>query len=402
MGIRSLALAVLLVLVTVAFAPIVAAETGVRWNGRPYTAEALPEELGPGPRVAVRAWAEWADAEGFRLDLSKDGRVLVITPRRGSQASRWLRTVEKVGARVDALLPRPPAREESAPEPPPEEPGEAGGVPEDPEEGPAGGTPPEDRRWHVEWTWGLAERSPDTETAVLFVVRDDADYLSILEKLAADHPYLAEWAKGARKLAGFVLELPLCGMCVERPSGVEEWNVRNEIAHRTAELLILRRFGPLPYWLVQGAAWYFEFEVRRSIYCFPYRLGFVAEVEHTSWDRALGARFADRDGSPLTMADLAALQRGRYDDAAAKVAWGAFSFLRDHHRDVLPELFEDLRRFRDAHDRAEHGDGTWERIAGYEIPRDKQYELLAARLGEGFLVDLTGYLGAMKSWRPRR
>ncbi len=402
MRIRSLAS---LPLALLAFASLpahaLAAGAEARWKGRPYPADALPEELGPGPRAAVRAWAGWAEAEGFRLDLCDDARVLVVTPRKGSKASRWLRTVEKVEARFDALLPRPAERGEAEPTPPPEDPDE-GGIPEDPEAGPAGGAPPADRRWHVEWTWGVAERSPDTETVVLFVVRDDADYLAILEKLAADHPYLAGWAKGARKLAGFVLEQPLCGMCVEMPSRVEEWDVENEIAHRTAELLLLRRFGPQPYWLAQGAAWYFELEVRRSIYCFPYRLGFVAVGEHKGWDRALRARFSGRADRPLTMEELTALRRGRYDDDAAKIAWGAFSFLAAHHRDVLPELLEDLRLHRDAHDRIERGDGTWERDPSYEIPPDELRELLAARLGERFLADLAGYFAAMKSWKPAR
>ena len=67
---------------------------------------------------------------------------------------------------------------------------------------------------------------------------------------------------------------------MENPAGMEEWDIENELVHRLAHLLLLRRFGQQPFWLTMGFSWYVEKEMRGAIYCYPYRSGFVWASEH--------------------------------------------------------------------------------------------------------------------------
>ena len=378
-------------------APAAAAADGVevRWEGKAYAPDELPEALGPAPRAAVAAWADVAAKEGWRMDLDEEGRLLLVSAN-ASHASKHLRLVEKTAKLFEQVLPMPPeAREPAEPAAPdaPELPEDPDVIPEDPEgpppvepvPGPEGEEP-----WSTSWTWGTGERVLDQETVVLFVLQDESQVRPVLEELRGTHEYLASWIPKARDLAGWVLEQPLCGVCYEWPSGVEEWRVDNEIVHRTAELLCLRRFGPLPYWLVQGWAWEAELRLERSVYCFPYRSEFVWATEHTGWDGDLKRILRARGEQGVDVADLTRLQRRSYDGDSARLARGLVKYLAEEHPEGLPRLLEALRVYRDRENRVDQGDGTWTRNPEFDVPDEAQREVLREVFDGDVLAEFSG------------
>ncbi len=371
------------------------AEVEVRWRGKAYAESKLPEEAGPGARAALRAWADLGRAEGWRFDLDEGGRVLLVTRRQGSKAPAYLKLLERVAGELENALPSPPA---PAVEPPPATPAPPPDVlPEDPEEDPVepiGGPLAGEERWS--FTWGTAERVFDQDTVVLFVLRDESGIEPILTRLLELQPYLAGWLPSARQLAGWSLERPLVGLCYESPSGVEEWNVDNEIVHRGAELLCLRRFGPLPAWLLQGFGWSVEMRLLKSIYCFPGRTGFVWATEHTSWPADVRQRFTGRENEPLPITALTALPRGSYQEQAAPLAWAFVEYLRQEHAAALPRLADALRQRRDVDDRTDHGDGTWSRDPAYRMGDAVQESVLREVCGDGVLTAAPRFLARIR------
>jgi hypothetical protein len=330
----------------------------VRWNGRTFDADEPPAELPVPARAAIAFWAPWAEAERYRMSLDDEGRLLLLEPARGGPAG-LLKLVERTAELFDELLPLPADAEVRDP-------------PADPH------------------AWGSADVPRDTETIAFLALRDEEDYASSLRELPKSNPYLAGWAEAAAsRLGGYVLSQPLCGAYVEVDARQKEWNPKNELVNRAAQLLLLRRFGPPPNWLVQGFAWHVELEVCRAIYCFPYRAGFVSAAEHKGWDGWLRERFRGRADDPLRVDEFAAWPAGSYDESAARVSFGVVEFLLRHHAEALPGFLEDLRRFRDENDRVKRSDGTWERQPGYEIPLADQTRLLQERFGEAFFEEVT-------------
>jgi hypothetical protein len=370
-------------------------EVEVHWRGKAHPAPRLPEEVAPAARAAVAAWADLAQREGWRLDLEAEGRVLLITPRRGSKVPRYLRLVEQVVVEVDSVFPAPERSVVGRPLTPAGRAAAADEIPEDPEEPPVdpieGAYEPPSA-----WTWGSAERAFDRDTAVLFVLRDEAGVEPILARLAQLHGYLEPWIPSARKLAGWSLELPLVGLCYESPSGVEEWQVENELVHRLAELLTLRRFGPQPQWLIQGFAWSVEMRLMKSIYCFPGRAGFVWASEHTSWPSDLRRRFAEQQDRPLAMEELDVLRRGSHSDVGAPLAWGFFEFLRQQQGPKLSALADALRAHRDRENRVDLGGGDWSREREYRVPSAVQRALLLEHLGPTVLAEAPRFLARIR------
>ena len=96
------------------------------------------------------------------------------------------------------------------------------------------------------------------------------------------------------------------------------------------------------------------------------------------------------------MKDLGALKRGSYDDDAAKLAWGVVDFIAHEHPKEFSGLLEDLRVYRDQHNRQDAGDGTWKRDREYELPTTVQEQLFAMHLGPDFRAEMTKY------WRTAR
>ena len=386
----------------------VGADVDVRWKDEIYPITALPLEVSPAALSAIQTWAAWVEANRYMMDLSDDGRVLVISASGPSRRRQQRVLVEKTIRLFDKKLPAPAVRlAMAAPlaKADPEgggagAPGKEGGdpLPDDPE----GGTHPWeslgdvggeglDDPEDVTWAWGAGTVAPDTETIVFFVLRHPAEYEAILDVLAKISPYLVPWIAKAKLYTGFAIQQPLAGCYIETGEGREEWSPDAELVNRLASLLMLRRFGRQPYWMTQGWAWQAELDIRGGIYCFPYRDEFVAATEHEGWGAALRSRFARRADKPVRLEEFATWGRGAYKDDCAKLSWGMVGFLVDKEKRRLPDLLETLRAYRDVHDRIIDSATEWHRDPDYTIPLDELDRLFREHLGDDYLTKATAY-----------
>lgn len=365
----------------------------VHWREKRLDPAALPSDLPETARAALEAWHSWSSDHAYKLEFDKSARVLVITRASNDRIGQQMEFVDQVLARFDAELPPPPARLE-VPEPgakkpdapPPAPKGEP--IPEDPEDGdhPWKLTPtqPAERTSAAPTvtTWGAQAAPPDSQTVVLFVVRDQDDFVALLKHLASKFPYLAAWSSEAKANQGFVLGEPCVAAYLELPDGVEEWDPDNELVHRIARLLVLNRYGDLPNWFLLGYAWHLEIVLRKGVYCFPWRDEFVWAVEHGAWPAAVKARYAKERMKPV---DFMAFVRGKYVDEMAKASWAMTAYLVTKERAKLPSLLEELRAFRLEHARIQESPNKWRRDTAYEIPLAEQTKLFTKHLGEGYL-----------------
>ena len=381
------------------------ADLKVRWHKKSYSIDELPEEMPEAARLAVNTWSTWAIVGKYRMDLEDEGRVLLISPERSSSWKSQMKLVERTMKVFDGALPAPeraavePARPTTGPDTGGEDP-----LPEDPDDEPLPEDPDDEGsgRWkddgagtpYTSWStaWGTETAEPlDTETVVMFVVKSELDFTRLLSKLGTDHPYLTKWIEKARKYTGFTLEKPLAGAFVMGASGQNEWNPDNELVNRVAQLLLIRRFGQLPYWFVQGWAWSVELDLLKALYCFPYRDEFVWATEHSSWPSELAKAYQGREEDPVTISEFASWRRGKYDDARARVAWGMTRFLYRHRRGSMTRIAEELRLFREADNRVDHADGTWDRRLDYEVPLHVQIRILTEEAGEDLFSEATKF-----------
>ena len=384
-------------------APAASGGAKVTWKQASFPAAQPPAELPDAARSALEAWRGWAGERGYELHLDPEGRVLLATleghPRWRHQLQLVARTVEL----FEAALPLPPEAAAAPGQPAePTRPSDGGAapedlpLPEDPESGPAPWEldgAPAPRTSSVQaptapTTWGAETLVPDTQTIVFLVLRTPADYASAVALLAREHPYLADWAESAGEATGFALQLPLAGSYVELAAGQEEWSPDNEVVHRIAQLLLLRRYGQQPHWLVRGWAWHAELELLGGIYCFPDRDEFVWATEHTGWADMVRARFEDRAGEPVAIEDFAAWPRGVWDAERARASWAAVRFLLRERPGDLPRILVRFRDVRDRENRVDAGGGTWQRRLDYEIALDAQAAILREVAGPSLFEDM--------------
>ncbi|MCY2961172.1 MAG: hypothetical protein NTY35_13510 [Planctomycetota bacterium] len=393
-----------------------AGDVPVGWKEKEATTGALHAGLPKPAFDAIARWTGFCAANQYRMDLDAQGRVLVLTPVKRGQTRETLRIVGQAETWFDGLLP-PVPRSGTAPaaapsnngdkpsENPPEKRPAPAPLPEDPEGPPpsapkssgtgTGGakpaTPPS--------AWGSGAGAPDSQTAVLIILHDEKDHGVLLDHLEGSVAYLKDWVAGARKQTGLTLEDPLLGAFIENASGQEEWNGDHEVLNRVVQLLTLRRFGQQPNWIVQGLAWEAEMALFDSVYCFPYRAGFVFATEHTSWPSDLRIAFKDRAAKPLQVSELAGWQRGTWNPEAAPIAWGFVRHLAEAQKSkerALSTLLEDLRRIRDEKDRQPTGANTWKRIDGWTMPAEEQEKALVAAFGKDVFKKATVTLRGLR------
>lgn len=385
--------------VAVLGAPVWAALPGdvaVGWKNKEATTAKLHADLPKPAFDAISRWTAFCSAKQYRMDLDAQGRVLLLTPVKRGRTQETLSVIGRAESWFDGLLP-PVPRASAAPAaapngagapPAPERKPSGTPIPEDPEgpppsappkpaggtTGPKGATPTS--------IWGSGSGAPDSQTAVLIVLHDEKDYAGLLDHLEASVTYLKDWVTEARKQTGLTLEDPLVGAFVENASGQEEWNGDHEVLNRVVQLLTLRRFGQQPNWLVQGIAWEAEMAFDKSVYCFPYRDGFVFATEHTSWPSDLRIAFKDRAAKPLEIEELSEWQRGTFDPEAAPVSWGFVRHLAEAQKTkdrALSTLLEELRSLRDVKDREPTSATTWKRKNGFTLdPKDQEAAIMNA------------------------
>jgi hypothetical protein len=306
------------------------------WRGQRFTSAEFPKDLSEPARKAATLWEPWALKAGYRMDFDEKARLLLATRRGSARADAQMQVVVRAEKWQDGLFASPDAAE--------------------------------------------------AETAVMLVLKDEKDHASALQSLGSAVPALASWAAAAAgKELGFVLVAPLSGAFVESAPGLKEWNPDHELLNRTVQLLVLRRYGVQPNWIAQGLAWEAEMSVYGSIYCYPYRSGFVARVEHNAWPGELAKEIGDPASKTFAIEELAGWKRGRFDGSVARHAWGFAHFLAAEKKDALPVVLEELHAFRAKNERKTHEDGSWEIIPGYEVPVDTQLELMKKSCGEDVL-----------------
>ena len=377
----------------VAFAPHVDAGAGnkgiLRWQGRQYAPDALPEMPVPA-RAAVEAWAEFALANEYHMELDDEARLLFISRGTDSVTKRRVELIEETIELFDRMLPPPPPTTvEASANRKKRSKAIEDEIPEDPEGPPPGWKPPTVVEQTIEeYRWGATDIAPDTDTMVLLALRNERDYHATLDALAGMQDYLKRWVKEAKDDLGFVLELPLAAAYVLNASGQEEWNPENELVNRVARLCLLRRFGQQPHWLVQGWAWYAEFAITDAVYCFPNRSEFVSVAEHADWNRDVEQRLKRLGKRPLKLEVVAQWKRGTYEAGASRYAWATVDWTLRRHPGKLALLLDDLRRFREKSSRRDTSDTSWERVRDYEIPVGAQTAIFQARLSNDFLSDM--------------
>jgi len=365
-------------------------EPTVHWRDKDVPPAEIPADLGGSARETAAGWAPFAAKLGYRMFLEDDGRVLLLVPERNRTAKRELELIGKTCALFDRIAPVPTVDPAAAPANAPRQEGEGGAGQGSGESGEEG--------WSYSYTWGTAEWERDGQTAVLLEAKNEADYAAALEFLAGRHEYLREWLASARKLAGCSLEEPLAAIFLLEGEGLEEWNPENELVHRLATQLVLRRFNRQPAWLLQGLAWYCEHEIQGTHYCFPWRNEFVFAAEHGSWETAL--KNTHKKTEKLAPEQVFALTRGTFQIEQAQNAWGAATFLARHQADALPWVLEDLRVLMAEKGVIHSEDWSWERIPDWSPPAADQLAILKQRVGPDVLDELLAFYQKGKAYKP--
>lgn len=362
MRLRSLASAFVLSLCAVA-----PARADLLWKGQKIDPAKPPEGLAPEACKAAAPWMEWSRKRGYHLWVSDGGDAILLAEKRWSGVEESMDLIQATLEAVGAFL---PPRAGSAP------------APAQPIR-PSTGTPLEDFELPPAGIQGPSEipRTPH-QVPVLFAARNPQHYKEGLAELVEGNAWMTAWAEqiGAESY-GLCLPEPLIGAwLIEAPEN-EEWDPRNELVHRLAQLLVMDRAGRVPYWMLVGTAWNVELDVRGGIYCFPYRYGFVGIGEHGGWGPALRTRFGGADAPEVGPEVVCALERGQYVDTHAATAWGTMRHLIAERRTALPALLADfdLAWRQGAIERGENG--TWRSLPLWEWPLETQADLLRRHLG---------------------
>lgn len=347
----------------------------LRWKGKSYAADKLPDGLERGARDAWKEWSAWAHEHDYKLELTADQHLLLAYPKQQSSAASDLERIDAAAKIFERLAPAPDPK--SMPGATLPSPAATGAVPaaDLPEGLTAIDFPPCDRA-----------------TGVLLKARTVDDYEAVVRAAVKLGEGLAAWEETALLHRGFVLPEPLCASWISTGApGMEEWSPEAELVHRVAQLLLMRRYGPQPWWVTVGLAWNVEMEELGGVYCFPYRDGFVGVGEHTGWDKRLASAFKSRKKDALTPHELFGLTRGGFDAAAAELAWGCVGYLATQKPGALSLLLADLRTARLVEGRVEAGDGTWTLARDFELPKEAQMKLLQKRAGADVRTELCAW-----------
>lgn len=359
----------------------------VVWKGKTTDLATIEAEVGTIAAETAAHWAPLAIELEARLHLTDDGRVLLLSDGNNSQTKKHFELIARTTAAVDAVLPLPERTDES--DETDEENAREAGTDETDTDADDG----EGKRY--------MPRPSDDATVVLIEAADADAYKLVLAHLMRTEEYLADWLPTAAVQSGFSLKQPLCATWIRVLDGQEEFDARNELVHRLANLLVARRFGELPFWLECGMAWHFEESLLGEIYCFPYRSGFVFASEHSSWTADLASQFRGKD-EPF-FDKLCEWQRGTYRGVQARRAFGFSRFMAEHHTAEFGAVLDGLFDLRSRHGVVVMEDGyTWELIPGWEPSASAQLAVFEEHLGEGVLTEVVRYFEKGKKYKPTK
>lgn len=349
-------------LCTVLFAVAAAGQVpDLVWRGNPTTLAAV----GGGETVAktLSTWGTFAVQHGYRLLLSDDRRVLLVLS--GSYA-------------------RPKPKKEH------------NGV--------------EEMRKVLRDSVLVSERCVATAgeiAPVVIVCVQTAHYPDLLACIAGLDPRTKDWCdRAAPSVAGFILSEPLVAAWIEDANGVDEWHPCNELAHRTAQLLLRRHAPRLPDWMLLGFGWHVEDTVRQSIYCFPHRASFVSVAEHTDWGLSLANRFkkarrAKADAPLLLTADefagwKANAETNWSEGNGAMLAFGVVRYLAHERPEAILPFAKECSAAIEKGSIVKTSEYEWTTNPEFMLPAAQQLELLEAYAPD-LLATVTTYFQAKKA-----
>lgn len=348
----------------------------VYWKNKPLdlssVAAKLPEDVAGPLAGQIGRYAEWAEAEGYELGLSKDGRVLLFAESVPTLRDR-MKLVEKTLTALDEVLAAP----------------DRSGSDETFEPGP----------------FGQGHHVPDSEPILLFEVDTPEAYGALTQRLGVIEPTLVQWAEAQGKKPGFFEgRLSAAGwQRIPRDFDLKDvWRTKNELVNRLARLYLYRSYGPQPTWFSLGLAWRIEMETMGTLYSFPYRSEFIGVVEHEGWRAPLKSEFRKRKKSPLRMSEFTAWTRNTWSGEKAAIAWGIAEFLCEYRSEAVVKIAEDFRKLHKEGFRTTEADGTWSTNPSFLIPGERQLAVMEAHLGDGLLETLTTFLGNFKKPKKRR
>jgi hypothetical protein len=354
------------------------------------------QQPGPAMQAAQDYWREFATKKKYRMVTTRDERVLLLYPEERARADHALDLVQRSLARTDEILPPDPGEMSTGSSGPALSPD-----PEPSDDGTNPATPTEPKKEPKKWVWGAADRALDRDTIVFGLFRKPADYAEALTQLGTTHTYLASWIEKGKQDPGCILERPLFGACVDNVAGMQEWNPDNEIVHRTAQLAMRRRFGQQPVWVGLGTGWTVEFDLLNTIYCYPWRTGFVSAKEHGGWEAQLKRTFEKRGkAQPLTMEELAAIKRGGFSLDDAAISWGMARFLAAWDPYSFSKLLLDLHEMRERLGRKPTPDGKgWTMAADFELSAADQLGALKKDVSADALDQASEYFRLGRKWQ---
>lgn len=356
-------------------APLAAQDSlSVRWKGKTIAVEDIYGKLPSAAAIEdqLARYEDWVVANEYHVSLSKEGRVILITEF-SKLSKRRMKLVEKALEAFDDLM-SPPSRSDS---------GET----------------------FVSASWGVGEHEPDSEPVVLIEVEKEDQYQELCAGLGALEPRLRGWATSMTREPGFAEEQVSAAAWQAAPDGFElgqVWRPENELVNRLSRLLLNRSFGPQPTWLRVASAWRIEMEVMDSIYCFPYRQGFIGVGDHGGWENELKRAFKKRKKTPLEHKEFASWQRNTWSPEHAQLSWGFVEFLARHKPEVLPAIAEEFRLLYKAGSMITEPDGSWRTNPSYQIPVDVQQAILTDNAGETLYAEASEFLRSWKRYKPKK
>lgn len=348
------------------------------WEREGFLPTSAPDDV---PTIAMRELERWwpfAKEHGYRVDIEREGRVLILSDYRERLTRKAMIRAEEVIEFFDLELP--------------------------------------DNLLDLEETMStrrLAMPVPKATPYVLVRLSDREDYEALVDYLVDYDPRLEAWGEANRDAHDFRLVEPCVAAWIVEEDGREEWREENELVNQFTHCLLEGRFGRQPHWLAEGLAYYVELELLDSIHCFPGRYSFVGATEHSGWENYLRLAFRNRKDEPLRMDELTAWRRGTWDEHSAALSWGLVTYLLDHCLDEEElkdeeedEILGDISREMGAH-RQTFGvqtrpDGSWASLPNYELPTMIQRQIVEHHGGQNVWEEATLFFWQGSLYKPSR
>jgi hypothetical protein len=360
-----------------ALGALVLAQEGVSvtWKGEQLSAVELEETLSEEVSALISGevmeqlarFSEWVLANEYTVTLSNDARVVLITASK-KVSMRRMKLVDETVAVFDQLMSL----------------GEEG-------DGPAAEN---------------GAGSPKSSRPVVLVeTEDEGQYRALVSGLASQDPDMERWAASVTGQPGFSEMRIASAVWQSEPVGYEigeVWRSENELVNRLARLLLHRRYGRQPTWLGVASAWRVEMEVLDTIYCFPYRGGFVGVGDHGGWQTHLKSEFKKRKKSDLRPDEFAAWKPNTWDEEEAHMAWGFVEFLARHKPGVLGAFAAEYRELFEVGYLTTFPDGSWRTNPSFVVSLEEQAALLESLGGEGLFDAASEFFRKGKRYRPAR